>query len=168
MESMKLTKIFFAVAALFMLACTSDSSSGSSSGGGKTKWSEDGTVVGSWELMSFNNAIGEAKPRIYIALYENGTFDLYQQFQSVEWQHYKGTFIFDGSLLSGEYQDGKAWGNAYSVEFATNPVRMRLTCNNGNDVQIYTAVDEIPQTIVDDAKEPETEEVRSVEAKRFL
>jgi hypothetical protein len=55
-----------------------------------------------------------------------------------------------------------------AVEFANNPARLRLTCSNGTESYIYTAVEEIPQTIVDDAKEPVTEEVRSVEAKRFL
>jgi hypothetical protein len=158
-----------AVAAFFMLACSSESGSdGGSNGGGNNSWGESGSVIGAWELTSFNEGGDEARPRVYIALYENNTFDLYQQFQSIEWLHYKGTFTFDGTLLSGEYQDGKAWGNAYSVEFANNPARLRLTCSNGTESYIYTAVEEIPQTIVDDAKEPVTEEVRSVEAKRFL
>ena len=139
-----------------MLACSSDKGSGSSSGGGKENWGVDGTVIGSWELTSFNDATNEAKPRIYIALYEDGSFDLYQQFTSIEWVHYKGTFNFDGELLLGEYQDGKEW-STYSVEFATKPnVRMRLTRSNGSDVSVYTAVDEIPQAVVEEAKEPTT------------
>ena len=169
-----MTKIFFAVAALFMLACSSDSSS--SSGAGETKWGEEGLVVGSWELTSFNDATNEAKPRVYIALNDNGTFDLYQQFKSVEWVHYKGTYTFDGTLLSGEYQDGKAWGAAYSVEFAVNPARMRLTRSNGTDISIYTAIEEIPEAVVDETgviafdqfESNDTKATRSVEDDRFL
>lgn len=164
---MKMTKIFFVLISLFAVACnTTPNGNGGSTGGGNTKWDSDGVIIGEWELASFNNS-DEAKPRVYIEFREQGNeFTLYQQAYSVVWFRYEGTFTFDGTTLSGVYSDGKAWAAEYTVSFAKEPNRMRLIRKEDNkDISIYIE-SEIPETIIDEAREPEN--VRSVMIERFL
>jgi hypothetical protein len=161
---MKLAKIFLAVVALFAMSC------GEKIGGGGTttptvNWGNEGSIIGDWELTSFDGS-NEAKPRIYIAFYEDNTFEMYQQAYSVVWYRYEGTFNFDGTTLSGLYSDGKPLSAEYAVSFAKEPSRMRLIRkDNDNDISIYTE-NEIPVYIKDEAIEPQN--VRSVTIERFL
>lgn len=159
---MKMTKIFLAFIAMFAISCVQDNGGGTNN---NTEWANEGSIIGEWELTAFDGS-SEAKPRIYLALNEEGKFDMYQQAYSVVWLHYTGTFQYDGTTLSGTYSDGEAWSSEYITTFATEPKRMRLIRKfNSGDISIYTE-SEIPATIVDEAREPE--KVRSVTIKPFL
>ncbi len=170
---MKLTKIFLAILAIFAISCVSESGTTEVPNGGgstdTTKWEEEGSIVGVWELIKLNGST-KAKPRIYMSLNEDGSFDLYQQADKIYWVYYSGRFSFENNLLKGSYSDGVEWSSEYTVSFATEPTRIRLVSNK--EKSIYTAVDEIPQWIVDEARQPEVETTisatRSVAVERFL
>lgn len=160
---MKLAKIFLAMAALFAVSCGPNPNDGGSTS--NLDWGNDGSIIGEWELTSFSGS-SEAKPRVYLALNEDGSFDMYQQAFSIVWFHYTGTFTYNGTTLSGVYSDNKPWSAEYAVSFAKTPNRMRLiNKTNSNEVSIYNGC-EIPSSIIDDAREPEN--VRSVAIERFL
>ena len=155
---MRLTKIFFAIAALFALACNPNN-------GKEKKWVESGTLVGEWQLTSWAGS-EEARPQIYIAFNDDDTFDLYQQSYSVVWFHYDGNFLFNNNVLSGNYADGTPLACNYKVAFSQNGKMMRLTSMvDSSDVAIYTA-SEVPSWIVEEAKDPEL--VRSVAITPYL
>ncbi len=159
---MKMTKIFLAFIAMFAISCTQENGGGTNN---DTAWTNEGSIIGEWELTSFDGS-SEAKPRIYLDLNEDGTFDMYQQAYSVVWLHYTGIFQYDGTTLSGTYSDGEAWSSEYTATFAAEPKRMRLISKKSSaDISIYIE-NEIPATIVDEAREPE--KVRSVTIKPFL
>ena len=165
---MKLAKIFLAIIALVVVSCKPDPNPVNPGGGNtdQTKWEKSGDIVGSWELTSWSEST-TAKPRVYISLYDDGTFDLYQQAYTIEWVLYTGDYTLSNSVLSGVYADGKAWGNTYEVDFAENPTRMRLqSIGNSVNVSIYTQT-AIPAEVVESAKriEPNT---RSEVIERFL
>ena len=161
---MKLAKIFLAVVALFAMSC-GEKNGGDGTTSPTVNWESEGSIIGEWELTSFGGN-SEAKPRIYLELNENGSFDMYQQAFSVIWLHYTGTFTYNGTTLSGVYSDDKPWAAEYAVSFAKEPNRMRLiSTTNNNETSIYNEC-EIPTSIIDEAREPEM--VRSVTIERFL
>ena len=160
---MRLNKIVLAVIALCAIACSPEG--GGNSSANTTKWESEGSVIGEWELTSFSDS-NEARPRVYLELKENGEFEMYQQAFSMKWEHFKGTFTYNGTTMSGKYSDEKPWSTEYAVSFAEEPTRLRLI-NTANDkeVSIYNEC-EIPDSVIDEAREPES--VRSATVKRFL
>ena len=159
-ENMKLTKIFLAVAALFAIACTPDNGDNQS-----TSWVEEGSIVGEWCLTSWAGS-SSAKPQIYIAFNDDGTFNLYQQAYSVIWFKYDGRYALNNNVLTGAYSDGKPLASEYKVAFSSDGKMIRLTSlTSSSDVAAYNAT-EVPAWIIEEAKTPQ--EVRSVEAERFL
>ena len=167
MKSMKLTKIFLAVMALFTIACNNGGGNDGGNSTPTTKWGTEGTLVGEWSLSSWaDNA--EARPQIYIAFNEDGTFTLYQQQYSVVWFRYTGTYTLTGKTLAGSYTDGTPWACDYKVDYGTlgETQLLKLTsATDSADVAIYNA-SEIPTDIIDESRDPEA--VRSVSFKRFL
>lgn len=157
---MKLTKIFFAIALLFAVACHPQGSNDDN-----VKWVDNGTLIGEWTLTSWAGS-EEAKPQIYMSFNDDSSFDLYQQSYSVIWFHYEGNYALNNNVLTGAYADGTSLACDYKVEFSNNGKMIRLTSTkSASDVAIYTAT-EIPSWIVEEAKDPET--VRSVAHKPFF
>lgn len=159
---MKISKIFLAVMAMFVvIGCNPDNGDGKKN----NTWSNEGNLIGEWELTSWDNKDNPTQ-KIYVAFKEDGTFDLYQRIYTVVWQHYTGTFSLAGNTLSGVYSDGEAWSKSYTVSYASEPARIRLTCTvEKSDISVYTEA-EIPSDIIDRAQEGA--EVRSVAPERFL
>lgn len=158
---MKLTKIFFAIAAvLFTIACNPNGGNDDN-----VKWVDNGTLIGEWTLTSWAGS-EEAKPQIYMSFNDDSSFDLYQQSYSVIWFHYEGNYALNNNVLTGAYADGTPLACDYKVEFSNNGKMIRLTSTkSASDVAIYTAT-EIPSWIVEEAKDPEA--VRSVAHKPFF
>lgn len=158
---MKITKILMSVALLFAVACTPDN-------GDSTKpvnWSDEGVICGEWQLTRWG-ANQDTEIQVYMAFNEDNTFDLYQRLYSVVWIHYTGTFSLDGTTLSGSYSDGEAWKRNYTVAYASEPRRIRLTnTEDKTDVGIYTE-QSIPEHIIDESND--SANVRSVVIERFL
>ena len=157
---MKLTKIFFAIAVLFAVACNPNNG-----GEDGAKWVEEGSLIGEWTLTSWAGS-EEAKPQIYMAFNDDSTFNLYQQNYSVIWFHYEGHYALNNNVLTGAYADGTPLACDYKVAFSNDGKMIRLTSlTTKSDVAIYTAT-EIPSWIVEEAKDPEA--VRSVAFKPFF
>ena len=176
---MKMTKIFVAVIALFSVFACASVDDGGGSNAPKIEWSEQGSVVGEWNLSSWSGK-SDSAPRVYLALYEDGNFDMYQQAFSVLWYHYEGTYtISEDNLLTGVYSDGEPWSTSYRVFFgyeegtfadtdmpASAPIHIRLVNEkNDKEISIYDTTT-IPDEVVEEAGVPEM--VRSVVLERFL
>lgn len=182
---MKLTKIFLAIIALFTVCCTatgpeagdnggSTGGNGSSTGGstgGNGEVGNAGTIedlIGAWELYSWSGST-TVKPKVYLELKEDYTFNMYQMASTIEWIHYDGTFTFEDSILGGVYSDGVAWSKTYIVDILDNPKRLRMANPaDAADVAIYVETT-IPTEVVEMAKapKPDTQSTRSGEM-RFL
>lgn len=176
---MKITKIFIAVIALFSVFACAKITDGGGSSAPKIDWSEEGSVVGEWYLSSWSGK-SDSAPRVYLALYDDGNFDMYQQAFSVLWYHYEGTYtILEDNILTGVYSDGEPWSSSYKVDFGYEegvlsdtdmpvpaPIHIRLVSEkNENEVSIYDTTT-IPDEVVEEAGVPEM--VRSVVLDRFL
>ena len=162
---MKLTKIFLAVVALFVLACTPNVNTGGGTTG-TTKWENEGALVGEWELTSWSDN-KEAKPLIYLILNEDGSFDMYQKVNTPKWTHYDGTYsVSEDNIISGEYSDGEKWHAEYLLTYAVNPTRIRLmNVMEAKEVLIYTE-SVVPTSVLEEAQAtPQPTSVRSVEYK---
>ena len=87
----------------------------------------DEKIVGDWHCSS-----ADIEAEIYVTFNADKTFVLYQQITQGAFRVYNGTYQIaeseDGSghVLSGEYNDGKAWGAQYELSMADSKV-MTLT-----------------------------------------
>ncbi len=168
---MKFSKIFLVVAiALFaVVGCGNPDNGGNGGDVDTTKWENEGTLVGEWELTSWSGN-NEAKPLIYLILNEDGSFDMYQKIYAYKWVHYDGSFtVLEDNILTGEYSDGEKWHGAYTIHYAEDPTRIRLTnVNEEKEVLIYTE-SVVPASVLEEAQgASQPEAVRSVTVERFL
>lgn len=138
---MKYIKSIFVTLAcgLALIGCTK------SGGNGNEDIKYDGSVIGTWHMVSWSNT--EAGADIYLSLENDGTFTLYQRYTTPYYQKLEGTFSYTGTLLSGTYDDGVAWSDSYNVSFnADNTMMTMVRSSDQNDVSIYeksTVPDEI-------------------------
>lgn len=106
----------------------------------------DGSVVGTWHMVSWSNT--EATADIYLSIESDGTFTLYQRYTTPYYQKFEGTFSYEDSVLSGTYDDGVAWGDSYNVSFnADNTMMTMVRTSDQNDVSVYEK-SEIPDEIL--------------------
>lgn len=165
---MKFSKIFLVVAFALAAAigCTSPNNGGNVA---TTKWEDEGTLIGEWELTSWSGN-KEAKPLIYLILNEDSSFDMYQKVHASNWVHYDGTYtVSEDNVLTGEYSDGEKWHGEYTICYAANPARIRLTnVKEATEVLIYTE-SVVPASVLEEAQAPQqSEAVRSIAVERFL
>lgn len=109
----------------------------------------DVQIAGEWRLTSWT---GEA-PQVFDAYiaFNAGQFTIYQKIESVKFQKYTGSYMFQGDVLSGTYSDNTPWGSPYtvSVDESSNTLTLTSTANTG-DVSVYTRAT-IPDSVKDDA-----------------
>lgn len=67
-------------------------------------------MVGDWNCHATS-----VDAEIYVTFTAEGTFALYQQIGEGAFRLYNGTYTLAGSALSGQYNDGTAWGASYEV-----------------------------------------------------
>ena len=75
-------------------------------------------VTGTWELMDITTKaaqIGEETIEVVITFNADKTFSLSQMLGHGRPVTYSGTWLLEGTKLSGKYSDGKAWGTTYQV-----------------------------------------------------
>lgn len=80
-------------------------------------------LIGDWELVGYDAptksiTIGEEEVVVYISFFllENYEFSLRQELGQGYLKTFAGTWSLIGNTLSGEYDDGTAWGNTYTIE----------------------------------------------------
>ena len=171
---MKLTKIFLAILAFALIACAKKEEAPAQTAipsfvdNSGVTWETDGSIVGQWSLTSYGYP---TQPQIYIEFLEDGTFNLYQRFTSVDWEHYNGTYTLnlEDNSLTGKYADGTPLGNGYIVSYGEKNSLKYICLESQNDnpyMQIYEEC-EIPATITEkDIEQPTA--VRSTNLVPFL
>lgn len=94
---MKSFKIF-SLAMLMLLALT---------GCGEKEGGKGVKVAGEWQLVQWNDATPEFK--VYIDFNADGTFEMYQQVWSFDYELYTGKYVVTGDVMTGTYADGSNW-----------------------------------------------------------
>lgn len=116
-----------------------------------------GPIAGEWHLASWNAETPEAFTA-YAAFHEDATFDLYQQIEQVHFQHFTGSYLLRGNLLTGQYSDGTEWGSTYEVSFSDDGDLMTLVSEPEiGEVHVYVR-EAIPASV---KETPATAAVRS-------
>ena len=142
---MKSFKIF-SLAMLMLLALT---------GCGEKEGGKGVKVAGEWQLVQWNDATPEFK--VYIDFNADGTFEMYQQVWSFDYELYTGKYVVTGDVMTGTYADGSNWACGYKV----NVVDGQLTMYSQEDQSVTSvyAKCEIPAEIKQEASATRAMEV---------
>lgn len=118
----------------------------------------DVSFIGDWHLTKFCNAAVDAD--IYLSLNDDDSFKLYQRAFDNPLAVYQGTYEFDGTTISGVYNDGVAWSASYTVAM------------NGDDTMIWTNTSTNEVSVYERCELPNLTEKNSTrsatDVKRFL
>ena len=123
-------------------------------GGGKS-----GALSGEWVLTSWNDAAPEFN--VYIDFNSDGTFEIYQQVWSFDYELYTGTYTVKGDIVTGVYADGTNWACGYKFAKVDNTLNM-YSQEDKSIASVYEAC-EIPAEI-----KAEATATRSMETVPFL
>ena len=94
------------------------------------------SVVGEWHLTTWN---GETPTDfdIYMELKSDGTFNLFQKYQTSAFVCFTGNYSATENLLTGRYNDGVNWGSNYTYE--VNGDKLTTTSETSTaEVSVYT------------------------------
>ena len=112
---MKSFKIFSVVMLLTLALVSCGEKNGPT--GGKT-----GELSGEWVLTSWNDAAPEFN--VYLNFNADGTFEIYQQVWSFDYELYTGTYTINGDIVTGVYADGTNWACGYKFAKVDNTLNM--------------------------------------------
>lgn len=113
---------------------------------------------GVWKLQELNGQELPENLYVYINLNRKGTFELYQNHDSMDARCITGTFSIEqdddlGAIISGKYDFGTGlWNNQYIVTDLLASGSMIWTVKDGDEVSKYVRVDKVPDEIVNAAK----------------
>ena len=110
-------------------------------------------VVGEWVLVSWNEETPEFS--VYISFAADGSFAIYQQVWSLDYELFTGTFTISGDSLKGTYADGTKWASEYKFAKSDNT----LTLVDSADVTGVYEKCTIPEEIIAEATTTRSEEV---------
>ena len=105
-------------------------------------------LSGQWVLSAFATKavnVGGTDVDVYLDFHEDGTFVLYQMLGQGWYTKYSGTYTLEGTLLSGKYDGGKAWGSKYNVSKTSDT--LVLTTENGKEEYTYKSTT-IPASVL--------------------
>ena len=94
------------------------------------------SVVGEWHLTTWN---GETPTDfdIYMELKSDGTFNLFQKYQTSAFVCFTGNYNATENLLTGRYNNGVNWGSNYTYE--VNGDKLTTTSETSTaEVSVYT------------------------------
>lgn len=114
---------------------------------------DNDAVVGEWALVSWNEEIPEFN--VYISFAADGSFAIYQQVWSLDYELFTGTFTISGDTLNGTYADGTKWASEY--KFAKSD--KTLTLVDSTDVTGVYEKCTIPEEIIAEATTTRSAEV---------
>lgn len=150
-------KKFFAIFAMALIAlvgCEKKSSGGDKPNNPPVTTSIDGQ----WYLVEWN---GEAPEfQVYVE-YQGGEFDIYQQVYSLYYEHFEGSYVVNGDIVTGSYSDGTNWASGYKFEISDK----RLIMYSQEDTSVKSIYEkcEIPLSVIEEATT-----TRAAEATPFL
>lgn len=85
-------------------------------------------IVAEWQLTEMTGYESSAIPSVYMEFRADKSFEIFQKVGQVQrYRRYTGSYIVDGTTLSGEYSDGKDWGSSYKVSFEADGGVLVLT-----------------------------------------
>lgn len=125
------TKMMVCAAALFAFAACGDP---------ETERLEK--VAGEWHYSGVESGV---EIDIYLGLYADKTFDLYQKIGDGPHYLYKGKFNYDGEVLSGTYSDYTPWAHDYKVTRSGSS--MTLTSVAAPDYSFTMKKQAIPESV---------------------
>lgn len=146
---MKSFKIF-SLAMLMLLALT---------GCGEKEGGKGVKVAGEWQLVQWNDATPEFK--VYIDFNADGTFEMYQQVWSFDYELYTGKYVVTGDVMTGTYADGSNWACGYKV----NVVDGQLTMYSQEDQSVTSLYE---KCIIPEEIKAEASTTRAMEVVPFL
>lgn len=107
--------------------------------GDKNKEKNQIALTGQWELIDIETKsvqIGEEIVEVYIEFKTDKTFSLWQKLGRGRHRKYSGTWSLTGTILTGKYSDGKAWGANYEVGIESGNLVM-TEMKTGRETCIY-------------------------------
>lgn len=124
----RIINILLIGAALILSACGE---------GGKESKALD--ITGTWELTGIEITkaaqLGSETIEVSITFNQDKTFSLSQTLGSGRPKDFSGTWQLTGSILTGKYSNGKAWGSSYEV--TVNGTEMTMTPEGGAEIYTY-------------------------------
>ena len=90
-------------------------------------------LAGEWKLVSWNGSTPDAYT-IYLELLSDGSFNLYEKYQTSSYERRIGTFDSAGDVLKGKYSDGTPWGADYDFELSGDV----LTLTSSTDISVVS------------------------------
>jgi hypothetical protein len=99
-------------------------------------------VAGEWHYTGVESGV---QIDVYLGLYTDSTFDLYQKVGEGPHYLYKGKYNFDGQVLSGTYSDYTPWANDYQVTRSGSS--LILTSVAAPDYSVTYVKESIPESV---------------------
>ncbi len=108
----------------------------------------DKGLAGEWVLSSWNGTAPGEDFSVYMAIREDGTFDIFEKVVTSVYVRYSGTFTADGTTFSGTYSDGRPLNATYGYELGDDGNSLTMTASGPvEDVCVYTRTD-IPDDVL--------------------
>lgn len=99
-------------------------------------------IAGEWHYTTVESGV---EIDIYLGLYTDYSFELYQKVGDGPHYLYKGKFAYDGDVLTGTYSDYTPWAQDYKVSKSGNT--MTLTSATNPDYKLSFTKESIPQSV---------------------
>ena len=125
------TKIMVCAAALFAFAACGDPEA-----------EQLEKIAGEWHYTAVESGV---EIDIYLGLYTDYTFELYQKVGEGPHYLYKGKFAYDGDVLSGTYSDYTPWAHDYKVTKSKST--LTLTSVATPDYSLTMNKESIPEAV---------------------
>ena len=140
---MKSLKIFSLVMLLVvaLTGCKKSNNDGPAGGG------DNGALSGEWMLVSWNDAAPEFN--VYIDFNSDGTFEMYQQVWSFDYEYFAGDYTITDDIVTGTYADGSNWLCGYKFDRKGDVLTM-YSQEDTSVVSVYERC-EIPAEIKEEA-----------------
>ncbi len=109
-------------------------------------------ITGEWNLVNVQTksaTYGDQTVDVYISFSGDKSFTMYQMIGTGRYRRYSGSWLLSGTVLTGQYSDGRQWGSSYEVEISSADSRLTLTSDSG-EVDTYQKAS-IPSTVTDTA-----------------
>lgn len=99
-------------------------------------------IAGEWHYTTTESGV---QIDVYLGLYADYTFDLYQKIGDGPHYLYKGKYNFDGQILSGTYSDYTPWAHDYKVTRSGGS--LILTSVASPDYSVTYKKESIPESV---------------------
>lgn len=114
-----------------------------------------------WCILTWDGV--DAPFKVYIDFNSDNTYDMYQQVESLYFEHFSGNYTVSGDILTGTYSDGSNWACGYKASVSEDG--MTLTLKSQEDKSITSVY---ASTVIPEEVKAEAAGSRAVEVVPFL